>query len=209
MQRRGDQLTEHILYAAKNVFLEMGFERASMDVIAARAETSKRTLYAHFESKEKLYIAVIDLVRGSFLERLKTPKEYPGDPFEVLVQFCGRLLEILLFAPVVLMCRLCIAEVARFPQGSAQYFDVIFTETQGRLDTYLRETFGLTAEASAEAAQNLLARVIHPRFPRALFGVDPLTEAMPTDTIRADLDLEPIRHAVAELIGSLPGGRTP
>jgi len=29
----------------------------SMDVVASRAETSKRSLYAHFESKEKLFLA--------------------------------------------------------------------------------------------------------------------------------------------------------
>ena len=33
MSRRGDKLREHILEAAKDVFLEMGFERASMDVV--------------------------------------------------------------------------------------------------------------------------------------------------------------------------------
>ena len=32
MARRGDSLTEHILWTAKDVFLEMGFERASMDL---------------------------------------------------------------------------------------------------------------------------------------------------------------------------------
>jgi AcrR family transcriptional regulator len=46
MSKRGLELREHMLYAAKNVFLEVGFERASMDVIAARAKTSKRTLSA-------------------------------------------------------------------------------------------------------------------------------------------------------------------
>ena len=71
MARRGDKLREHILWTAKDVFLEMGFERASMDVVAGRAETSKRTLYAHFESKEKLFLAVIELVRGLFLGRLE------------------------------------------------------------------------------------------------------------------------------------------
>jgi hypothetical protein len=32
---------------AKDVFLETGYERASMDAVAARAGTSKRSLYAH------------------------------------------------------------------------------------------------------------------------------------------------------------------
>jgi AcrR family transcriptional regulator len=98
----------------------MGFERASMDVIADRAETSKRTLYAHFENKEKLYLAVIDLVRGLFLSRLKMPSEYSGDAAEALVMFCGRFVEVLLFARTIRMCRLSIAEAGRFPEGSAQ-----------------------------------------------------------------------------------------
>jgi AcrR family transcriptional regulator len=75
---------------AKDVFLEMGFERASMDLVASRAETSKRSLYAHFESKEKLFLAVIDLVRGLFLSRLRMPGDYSEKPAEALVMFCGR-----------------------------------------------------------------------------------------------------------------------
>lgn len=68
-----------------------------MDVIATRAETSKHTVYAHFENKEKLYLAVIGLVRGLFLSKLKLPDDY-SSPAEALVMFCGRYLEILLFA---------------------------------------------------------------------------------------------------------------
>src|SRR3954453_14769402 len=97
MARRGDQLRDHILWTAKDVFLEMGFERASMDLVAARAETSKRSLYAHFESKEKLYLAVIELVRGLFLGVLKMPGDYSEKPGEALTLFCGRYLETLLY----------------------------------------------------------------------------------------------------------------
>src|ERR1700741_2757697 len=97
MSRRGEKLREHILYVAKDVFLEMGFERASMDEVASRAETSKRSLYAHFESKEKLFLAVIDLVRGLFLGKLKTPADYSDKPAEALAIFCGRYLEMLLY----------------------------------------------------------------------------------------------------------------
>lgn len=203
MAKRGEALREHILYVAKDVFLEMGFERASMDVIAERAKTSKRTLYAHFENKEKLYLAVIDLVRGLFLSRLKMPSDYPGDAAEALVMFCGRFLEVLLFARTIRMCRLSVAEAARFPEGSAQYFDVIFSTAHERLSAYLKETFGLPLKVSSEAAQELLGRVIHPRFPRALFGVDELSEQLDDEAIRADFDLKPIRKAVAELIESL------
>ena len=202
MSRRGNDLREHILYAAKNVFLEMGFERASMDMIAARAETSKRTLYAHFESKEKLYLAIIELVREIYLSKLKTPGEYSEDPAEALILFCGRYLEGLLFMWTVRMCRMSIAEAERLPAGAAQYFDVIFSAPFERLNAYLGETFGLTEKASAEAAQKLLGQIIYPRFPRALFGIDALSEQI-GEGIRADFDLDPVRKAVAELMESL------
>src|SRR3954464_4285055 len=109
MARRGDELREHILWTAKDVFLEMGFERASMDVVAARAETSKRSLYAHFESKEKLFLAVIGLVRGLFLSRLRTPGAYSDKPAEALTMFCGGYLEVLLYQSSVQMSRVSIA----------------------------------------------------------------------------------------------------
>ncbi len=202
--RRGDKLREDILWTAKNVFLELGFERASMDVIAARAGTSKRTVYAHFESKEKLYLAVVELVRGLSLDKLKTPGEYGDNPAAALTEFCGRFLEILLYASTVGMCRVIVAEAARFPEGAARYHDVLFCPAQERLAAYLRATFGLRAPAAAQAAERLLGRIVYPRFLRALFGLDELSERLGDETIRPDLDLQPVRHAVTELLASLP-----
>ncbi len=117
MARRGDELRDHILWTAKDVFLDMGFERASMDVVAARAETSKRSLYAHFESKEKLFLAVIDLVRGLFLARLKLPADYSNQPTEALTLFCAQYLRGVLYRASIQMLRVSMAETARFPQG--------------------------------------------------------------------------------------------
>ncbi len=209
MARRGSDLREHILYAAKNVFLEVGFERASMDVIAARAQTSKRTLYAHFESKEKLYLAIIELVGEISLSKLGTPGEYSPDPAEALLLFFGRYLEGLLFAWTIRMCRMSIAEAERFPEGAAQYFDVIFSAPHERLSAYLRQTFALSATASAEAAQKLLGQITYPRFPRALFGIDALSEQM-GDSLCPDFDLAPVQKAVGELLASLePSRQTP
>lgn len=205
--RRGDKLREHILFAAKDVFRELGFERASMDVIAVRAGTSKRTLYAHFENKEKLFLAVVELVRGLSLYKLKTPGEYGGEPATALTEFCGRFLEILLYESVVRMCRVIVAEAARFPEGAARYFDVLFSPAQERVGAYLQATFGLPAEAAAQAAERLLGRLVYPRFLRALFGLDKPFEELGDEAINPDLDLRPVRQAVAELLASLPVGR--
>ena len=202
---RGDKLSEHILWIAKNVFLEVGFERASMDVIASRAKTSKRTLYAHFANKEKLYFAVIDLVRGLVVSKLKMPGEYPGDPTAALVMFCGRFLEILLYARTIQMCRLSIAEAARFPEGAALYFDVIFTIPHQRLAAYFSTNFGWPEEISAREARLLLGQIIHPRFSRALFGLEELSDQLDDEAIRADFDLGSVRQTVTEWRASMEG----
>ena len=200
MARRGDTLREHILWTAKEVFLEMGFERASMDVVASRAQTSKRSLYAHFESKEKLFLAFVELVRGLFLGKLKMPQDYSEKPAEALAQFCGRYLELLLYDGTIRMCRVCMAETSRFPQGAAQCFDVIFTEVHVRLSAYLKSTFTLSGRASGDLAQQLLGQVLYPRFPRALFGVDQLGKRVDEASLSPDFDLKPIRKAVADVI---------
>jgi len=57
-----DRKRESILTAAIAVFIEEGFEQASMDRIAERAEASKRTVYNHFESKESLFMAVLQKI---------------------------------------------------------------------------------------------------------------------------------------------------
>jgi AcrR family transcriptional regulator len=198
--RRGGALREHILYAAKDVFLEMGFERASMDAIAERAGTSKRTLYAHFESKEKLFFAIIDVARAGFSDRLKQPGDYSGDPVEALTLFCARLLQMMHWAPVVRMWRMSIAEVDRFPEGATAYYNAMFPEIQDRLSDYLRTAFALSPKAAASAAQELLGKLMYPAFPRLLFGLEPLEGTF--DERATGIDLKPIRKLVCATIAT-------
>jgi hypothetical protein len=98
-----------------------------------------------------------------------------------------------------------LTETERFPEGAAEFFDVIFAQVQEWLAVYLKKMFGLSAKVSAEAAQRLLGQVLYPRFPRALFGMDELAPSFDDDAIAADFDLKPIRRAVAELMESFEG----
>ena len=204
MARRGDKLREHILSTAKDVFLEMGFERTSMDVVASRAETSKRSLYAHFASKEKLFLAVIEMVRGLFLSRVGEPGDYSEKPAEAMARFCGRYVEILLYEKQIRMIRVSAAEAEMLPKQASEYFDVLFTEVHSRLSAYLRTAFALSARTGGEAAQRLLGQVLYPGFQRALFGMDKLAKSFDREALSPDFDLKPIRKAVADLIESLP-----
>ncbi|MET8680347.1 TetR/AcrR family transcriptional regulator [Streptomyces sp. NPDC004647] len=61
---------EDMLTAACAVFADSGFHAATMEEIAARAGTTKPTLYAHFGSKEDLYRACGERAAATLGRRL-------------------------------------------------------------------------------------------------------------------------------------------
>lgn len=204
MARRGEELKEHILWSAKDVFLELGFERTSMDVVAARASTSKRSLYAHFPGKDVLFRAVFDLARTMYLNRLKTPDTYSQDATEAVTVYCARFLQLLLREPALRTCRMGIAEAERLPDASSQYHDAIFRTSQDRLAAFITEQFRIQEPASAELATELLGRSLHPRFFQALFGVEkPLPVGSDEDSLHTDVDVDRIRGFVTTLLPTL------
>lgn len=66
-RRRSEAKRAAILDAAEDRFLADGYERASMDVIAARAGVSKRTVYDHFGEKSAVYLRVVERVHASLV----------------------------------------------------------------------------------------------------------------------------------------------
>lgn len=61
-----------IIDAAEEVFFSKGYEVATMDDVAKKAEFSKRTVYVYFNSKEQLHFEI--MVRGYrlMIERIET-----------------------------------------------------------------------------------------------------------------------------------------
>ena len=53
-EREKEERRQSILRAAREVFFEYGFHRATVDNVAERAEVSKGTVYLYFESKETI-----------------------------------------------------------------------------------------------------------------------------------------------------------
>lgn len=51
---------EQLIAVARTLFAEKGFEGASIEEIASRAEVSKPVVYEHFGGKEGLYAVVVD-----------------------------------------------------------------------------------------------------------------------------------------------------
>src|SRR3954469_12261316 len=62
---------EQLIEIARTVFSERGFDGASVEDIAARAEVSKPVVYEHFGGKEGLYAVVVDREVRQLLDMMR------------------------------------------------------------------------------------------------------------------------------------------
>ncbi|MDI1342613.1 MAG: TetR/AcrR family transcriptional regulator [Pseudolabrys sp.] len=113
-----------ILKAATKTFVENGFNGASVDQIAARSGVSKPTVYSYFDSKEKLFVEILNAVCDSFAELILEPSADSEDLEAILLKIAARYTRAVLQPDIVALHRLFVAEAARFPEPSRRYFEV-------------------------------------------------------------------------------------
>ena len=85
-----DPVIRDILEAALSEFANYGFEGTRIEAITARTATSKRMIYYHFGSKEKLYEAVLNYA----YDLVSSGREHPGNldalaPLDALLAQAG------------------------------------------------------------------------------------------------------------------------
>ncbi|WP_054031428.1 TetR/AcrR family transcriptional regulator [Desulfatitalea tepidiphila] len=102
-EREKERRRQQIMVAAKRIFANKGFGRATMEDIANEAELSPGTLYLYFRSKDELCVSLSLRV----LEYLLIRMEHLNDdkqltPFEKIVQLKKALLDVYEFDPSIL-----------------------------------------------------------------------------------------------------------
>ncbi|MBQ7336571.1 MAG: TetR family transcriptional regulator [Clostridia bacterium] len=84
-QKKKSALTrQKILEAAEEIFSSVGFAAARVDAIAERAGVNKQMIYAHFESKEGVYSAVLERVYSRLSEYQDTVASYEFEGAETV-----------------------------------------------------------------------------------------------------------------------------
>jgi AcrR family transcriptional regulator len=88
-KRRGEGHTrrEEILQAAKDLFLEQGYEATTIRRIADRVGISAPALYLYFRDKEALMLALCDQTFGHLIEAVVEIERTVGDPLERVRRF--------------------------------------------------------------------------------------------------------------------------
>lgn len=175
--------------------LEKGLDEASMDDIAARAGTTKPTIYAHFKSKDELFAAVVEFIKEKFLGMLRSPKDYAADPVEAISLFCGRFVELACWRDAVGYQRVTLAAASRSPALARAVYDTLYAGASQSLASYLRAR--KLVRNSERHAELLLWAAIGSAVIRHLYGVDESRPDVPDDqTVGAQVDMKRIRDAV-------------
>jgi AcrR family transcriptional regulator len=130
-----------ILDGARQVFMDLGFDGASMNEIARAAGVSKGTLYVYFADKSRLFEAIVEdeaLQKGKIVYNLD-----PGRDAETTLREFGR-------AYIGSICRpgggssirtvMAIAE--RMPDVGRQFYENVLANTINRLADYLQAHVG-------------------------------------------------------------------
>jgi TetR/AcrR family transcriptional regulator, mexJK operon transcriptional repressor len=131
---------QRILDAAVSVFTELGFERASVDLISARACVSKATVYNHFQDKKALFVSCVLGQAGEMQATVSDLVATTSGDLEADLRSLGeRLLRFMLSPASIAFQRAIAAEVIRFPELGRALYACAATPFRDFLARFFRE----------------------------------------------------------------------
>jgi AcrR family transcriptional regulator len=202
------EVDARILDAARKVFLERGFEGASIDEIAEVARSGKPTIYARFRDKRALFTAVV--TRDILVRITEFKSEVPtGTTIEErLTSAASTLVHWGLNSDRIGLLRMAVAEARRFPDLASTVSRTtrdLSTELGVRLLGELAQSDELRAlpafapERLTRTARFFLDLIAVPVLLRALFEVN-------LKTLDAEIDAHVARSVAFFLAACRHGG---
>jgi AcrR family transcriptional regulator len=84
--RYKEEFRRDILNSARDLFIDVGYEKFSMRRLAKKIEYSPTTIYHYFKNKDDLLFAICEEVAEQFLVRIRYFRSVQSKPFEALRQ---------------------------------------------------------------------------------------------------------------------------
>ncbi|WMT74110.1 TetR/AcrR family transcriptional regulator [Bradyrhizobium sp. Ash2021] len=173
------EVEERILDAARKVFLDRGFEGASIEEIADVARSGKPTIYARFRDKKALFTAAVTRYVIAKQAQLESYSPSGTTIDERLASVGVILLQEALTPEWINLLRLSIAEARRFPDLGG----IVIRMTRERGTEIMMRLLGEVAESSevetfpafdpgrlAMTARYFIDLILLPQLMRALSG---------------------------------------
>lgn len=153
-----------------------GFGLAGVDEIVSESGVSKRTLYAHFPSKEALFGAITQEWCDEILTPLREVDIGHRDPRETLIALGRMFLDVLLSPKGVSLYRVVIAEAPRFPELGRIFYEAGHEPAAQVLADYIRQKTeeGVFRDVDdRNAAEGFFGLVCSYMHERVLLGIKP------------------------------------
>ncbi len=167
------QFDERILQVATSLFLDRGFGRTTLDLVAQHAEVGKSSLYARYPSKGDLFAAVVSLSIQTMFDHMAPVPE--GLDLGQRLQAVGEaLIDGMLNPRCVAFMRITAAEADNFPDLALMAYQVSFDGSVA----YVLKGLGAAKLAAADPAliklaQRFVELAVQPLSFQAAFGIDP------------------------------------
>ncbi len=136
---RGAARRQAFLEAATEVFLEEGYEAASVNEVVRRAGGSLATLYAQFGSKEGLFLAVVEDSTERFAAVLAQTADHRKPLAEGLQEIGERWLEGILQPLSLGLFRILVSEGRKFPAMMERFLASGPERVRAAISAYLME----------------------------------------------------------------------
>jgi AcrR family transcriptional regulator len=174
--------------AAARLFLAQGYAATSMDGVAAEAQVSKATLYAHFKSKQILFESMVQERFRTEMEENLQPAQLGDDPLEGLTAVGRRFLNLLLAFRAMGTFRIVLAESHRLPELGEAFYRSGPARTLQIVTTYiehLNRLGRLTVPDPVLGADLFLGMLKTSRYLKCLLGIAQAPEDNETEALAA------------------------
>ncbi|WP_313193208.1 TetR/AcrR family transcriptional regulator [Shinella zoogloeoides] len=164
---------EQILDGAKRVFMEQGFEAASMNDITRAAGVSKGTIYVYFENKEDLFGYMIERERNRITETVRHVLDGKKPITETLADFGVLFATHMTADQTIRAMRMVIAANHRLPMLCSRFFSATPINPVSVLQEYLdrQAAEGIIAcEDTTHAAKQFIELTTVGLFKPRIFG---------------------------------------
>lgn len=169
---------ENLLYTAGCLFLEKGYGKVSLEMIARQAHVAVRTIYVKFGGKSGLFNAVVEQRRAAYFATMPA-LETDMRPLPIVLGEFGMLfLKLVTMPAAVRLNRMIVAEAASHPELAETFHKVGPGRTRETLIQFFSRpeiAAQFRAELTAEQiAMHLLNCLLDDQMSRLLFP--PLTQ---------------------------------
>ena len=165
---------DQVLEGARTVFLQDGFEGASVDDIARAAGVSKATLYSYFPDKRLLFMEVAKSECGRQADEAVQVMDLDAQPEVVLREAARRMVSFVLSDLGQKVFRICVAESDRFPELGREFYESGPSLVRSRIMDYLANASGrgeMAIEDFGLAADQFAALCKAQLFDKIVFGI--------------------------------------